>query len=312
MNQRSFKVVHTPEGRANLHIWRTGQSYARQKSAVYLKEWTNLYFSVLPQPPAEPVYYCDVRKGLPFLDGTFDAVFALHIIEHLTPDEGKSFATEIYRILKPGGQVRISTPDMENICREYILQLETCLADPSPRNIMKYDWIMLELLDQWVRDKAGGLMSETVKNGYFDYAYAKYRYGDVFDEFYQPSSESPAPTPQKSLGQRILSVHPRKLYRFIRNKIIAPFRNNRERKLQSLLGDPRRSLEINKWFYDRLSLKLLLEATGFKNYSIKSYKDSDIPHWERYNLDRSNHGDHAIEPSLYVEAKKIISSALFT
>jgi len=257
---RPIKVVLSPEGRANLHIWRTGQSYARQKSAAYLKEWTNLYFSVLPQPRSEPVYYFDVRKGLPFPDGAFDAVFAVHIIEHLTPAEGKNFAAEIYRVLKPGAHVRISTPDMENICREYVLRLETCLAEPSAGNIMKYDWIMLELLDQWVRDKSCGLMSETVRNGYFDYEYAAYRYGDVFDEFYQPPSDPSVPTPKKNLGQRILSVHPGKLYRFIRNKIIAPFRNNRERKLQDLLRDPRRSLEINKWFYDRLSLKLLLEA----------------------------------------------------
>ena len=303
MPSRPIKIIRNPEGRANLHIWRTGQSYARQKSAVYLKEWTNLYFSVLPQPRSEPVYYGDVRKGLPFSDGTFDAVFALHIIEHLTPDEGKNFAAEIYRVLKPGGHVRISTPDMENICREYIFRLETCLAEPSAGNTMKYDWIMLELLDQWVRDKSGGLMSETIRNGYFDYEYAKYRYGDVFDEFYQSSAESPSPTPKKNLVQKILSAHPKKLYRFIRNKISALFRNNRERKLQDLLLDPRRSLEINKWFYDRLSLKLLLEGAGYKDYSVKSYKDSDIPHWERYNLDQSNHGDHAIEPSIYVEAR---------
>ena len=39
-------------------------------------------------------------------------------------------------------------------------------------------------------------------------------------------------------------------------------------------------------------------------YAVKTYKTSDIDKWERFQLDRSNFGDYAIEPSLYVEAKR--------
>ena len=66
--------------------------------------------------------------------------------------------------------------------------------------------------------------------------------------------------------------------------------------------DPRKTRESNLWTYDRFSLRLLLEGQGFKKFSVKSYAESDIVGWERYQFDRSNHGDHSIEPSVYVEA----------
>jgi hypothetical protein len=56
--------------------------------------------------------------------------------------------------------------------------------------------------------------------------------------------------------------------------------------------------------YDRVSLQLLLEIQGFRNFSVKSHAESDIVGWERYNLDRSNYGDYGIDPSVYVEVKR--------
>jgi hypothetical protein len=92
----SQRITHTPDGRAYLHIWRTGKSYARQKETLYRREWTNVLFSVLPQPSDEAdILYHDVRKSLPFAGETFDAAYALHIIEHLTPAEAGSFVNEL-------------------------------------------------------------------------------------------------------------------------------------------------------------------------------------------------------------------------
>jgi hypothetical protein len=48
------RITLTPNRRAYLHIWRTGESYARQKGALYRREWTNVLFSMLPQPADEP------------------------------------------------------------------------------------------------------------------------------------------------------------------------------------------------------------------------------------------------------------------
>jgi SAM-dependent methyltransferase len=149
---KSARIAYTPDGRAYLHIWRTGQSYEQQKGALYRREWTNVLFSMRPQPPQEhDVRYHDVRKKLLFADNTFDAAYALHIVEHLTPAEATIFAKELYRLLKPGGIVRISTPDLEDICRSYLRQLEECRRDSSDRNMVRYRWAVIEPIWRCVR-----------------------------------------------------------------------------------------------------------------------------------------------------------------
>ena len=303
----SIKIQKTSDGRSNLHIWRTGQSYYKQKSALFLKEWTNVMFSPLPYPSGGDISYYDIRQPLPFADNTFDAVYAFHIIEHLTPLEANRFVAEIHRILKPIGICRLSTPDLENICREYVKNLQRCLSDPSAQNLLRYDWNMLELYDQLVREKSGGMMSEAVRDGYYDPQYAQERYGDVFAEFYAPPSSgknksqaSPSARIKNFFGQspkQQLS----QLYWKIENFL---FRLLRNFKSWTMKGDPCQTMEANKWFYDRLSLKLLMEKRGLEGVEQKTFFESDIPHWEKYNFDKSNFGHHAVEPSLYMEGRQ--------
>lgn len=53
----------------------------------------------------------DLSEGpLPFQDGTFEAVFAGEIIEHLV--DTASFVAELRRVLKPGGIAVITTPNL--------------------------------------------------------------------------------------------------------------------------------------------------------------------------------------------------------
>lgn len=49
---------------------------------------------------------------LPFADGAVDEVFAEHFIEHVTPRTGTSICAEFRRVLRPGGVLRMSTPDL--------------------------------------------------------------------------------------------------------------------------------------------------------------------------------------------------------
>ena len=53
---------------------------------------------------------------LPFRDGVFDRVFALNVFEHLS--EPKRAATEIFRVLKPGGTVAIHTAFLQALHEE--------------------------------------------------------------------------------------------------------------------------------------------------------------------------------------------------
>jgi len=299
----SRPLAKTRNGRTNLHVWRTGVSYEKQKGAIYRGEWNNILFSRLPQPAEESnVLYFDVRRPLPYPDRTFDAVFLLHVVEHLTPEEGESLLREVYRILKPTGIARVSTPDLEDICRAYLKCLEEHDREPAQANLIRYEWSVLELLDQFVRERSGGLMVEYVKNGRYEPSYAKERYRDVFDEFYAgPPAEAGA---KKTFAQRLRQLTFKSFVKGVRRRLREIPGKPHYTPEQKLLSDPYRSGELNRWLYDFLSLGLLLQETGFERISRKTFATSDIPHWDRFDLDRSNFGDHPIEPSLYMEAFK--------
>ena len=49
-------------------------------------------------------------KALDYKDATFDLVIAREVIEHVPPEEVKQFLDEICRVLKPGGNVLLTTP----------------------------------------------------------------------------------------------------------------------------------------------------------------------------------------------------------
>jgi len=55
----------------------------------------------------------DARKILPFKDNSFDYIFGEHFIEHLEKDDGFLFFSEARRVLKEGGVLRLSTPNLD-------------------------------------------------------------------------------------------------------------------------------------------------------------------------------------------------------
>lgn len=75
------------------------------------------FINVDIEPNADVVV--DVTKGLPFENSTVDGIFSEHFIEHLSLDEACFFLRECRRVLKPGGVVRLATPDLEEIINFY-------------------------------------------------------------------------------------------------------------------------------------------------------------------------------------------------
>lgn len=65
--------------------------------------------------PLPGVIHLDAARPFPLPDRSFDYVFAEHVIEHLTRERGAAMLAECRRVLKPGGRVRIATPDLERI-----------------------------------------------------------------------------------------------------------------------------------------------------------------------------------------------------
>jgi ubiquinone/menaquinone biosynthesis C-methylase UbiE len=73
----------------------------------------------------QDVHRHDVKKGLPFVDGSVSCVYSSHTFEHFTWPEALAVARECLRVLQPDGVLRIVVPDLRLIVRDY-------LADSDP------------------------------------------------------------------------------------------------------------------------------------------------------------------------------------
>lgn len=56
---------------------------------------------------------------LPFQNDSQKLIFTAHLIEHLSQDSLHRLLSECYRILQPGGQIRIEAPDAEKLVNMY-------------------------------------------------------------------------------------------------------------------------------------------------------------------------------------------------
>lgn len=63
-------------------------------------------------PTKAEIIPIDATQPLPFADDSFAYVFAEHMIEHIDYSDGRNLMREIHRVLRPGGVIRIATPDL--------------------------------------------------------------------------------------------------------------------------------------------------------------------------------------------------------
>jgi predicted SAM-dependent methyltransferase len=77
--------------------------------------WVNV--DIARGPQVDIVW--DLRRGLPFRDGSCAAIFSEHVIEHLSKEDGELFLKECYRTLQSGGVLRVSTPDAGRYLHSY-------------------------------------------------------------------------------------------------------------------------------------------------------------------------------------------------
>lgn len=80
-----------------------------------LPGWINLDIEARPG-----VVQHDLTKPLPYPAGVADYVYSEHFIEHITYAEAASLLRDIRRVLKPGGTLRLSTPDLVFLIQKYL------------------------------------------------------------------------------------------------------------------------------------------------------------------------------------------------
>lgn len=266
------------------------------------------------------VKFIDLRKSLPFKNESIDCIYNSHVLEHFEKYKAKYFLQEIYRVLKPGGIIRVVVPDLEKICREYLNQLDQAVSGGITSSD-KYEWMMLELLDQMVRTKSGGLMVDFLKsNGVRNKDFIIDRCGEYIGNLINQMENKNVPieTLKKVRNDSNFNIFNilLSLIKNIGNKPVRAYRIDqiKNKLLKKLMGVELYALfevakfrekgEIHQWMYDHFSLKQLLLNVGFIDPKIMKPYESRIPLWETYNLDCNLEHKIYKNDSLIIEAIK--------
>lgn len=266
----------------------------------YHPDWINIDIS--PQGPE--VMQHDLSRGIPLPDASCDVVYHTAVLEHMRRSDAAAFLVECHRVLKPGGILRVGVPDLEKICQLYLSRLAVAL-DGDEAAVHDYDWIMLELYDQTVREKSGGGMLDYLRqNPLPNETFVYERIGEEGRQLVK------ALQGQDSPSRRSLQAFLSRLRRGLRSLPGVAKR----RIPQWLLGaDAKRALEIGRfrlagevhqWMYDRYSLARLLSLTGFRDPQLQDAKTSRIPNWTNFNLDTLPDGQVIKPDLLFMEAIK--------
>ena len=81
----------------------------------YLPGWINVDANMFT---GKCDVWADFSRDLPFRDGTIDALYSHHVVEHL-PDLDRHFA-EACRCLKSGGVYRVGGPSGDNAIKKFV------------------------------------------------------------------------------------------------------------------------------------------------------------------------------------------------
>jgi predicted SAM-dependent methyltransferase len=241
-------------------------------------DWVNVDFH-----STEPgVISHNLNQGIPFEDNSFDVVYHSHLLEHFPKSHAPVFLKECYRVLRISGTIRVAVPDLEQIVRWYLKLFEQSLNGNEEAQ-KKYEWIMIELFDQMVRNCSGGEMLKYWSREYIP-----------AEDFVIERVGSEA---KNSISQIIKLKSEWKM-----NDSCTNADNENTNPLS--IGAFRLSGEVHQWMYDRYSLGKLLDQAGFQNIKVCRANESRIPDFHSYLLDIEADGSVRKPDSLFMEARK--------
>jgi cephalosporin hydroxylase/predicted SAM-dependent methyltransferase len=235
------------------------------------RDWLNV--DMAPSNPT--VITHNLLEPLPLDDGTCSAVYSSHVLEHIPKDKAPAFIAECFRVLVPGGVLRIVVPDLETIARLYLKNLDAADAG-DPEAAKRHEWMIIELVDQLARHRSGGEMLRYWKQ---------------------------QPMPAEDFVMERMGQEAEKSVSTFRAAPKGEVREETALTPESV-GKFRMRGEVHQWMYDRLSLSKLLEEAGFAEVAKCTATGSGISGWANYQLDSDESGRVRKPDSLFVEARK--------
>jgi len=94
-------------------------------SSARIDGWINV--DLLGDPEGVAIRF-DGAKPWPLPDGCAEAVNSEHFLEHLAHDDAPKYFAQAFRVLRPGGVIRTSTPDLEGLVAVYASRDDVALA----------------------------------------------------------------------------------------------------------------------------------------------------------------------------------------
>jgi predicted SAM-dependent methyltransferase len=110
------RLARAPAARRSIHAYLDSHPARRLQlgcGANLLPGWLNTDRGA----HAAGATYLDAARPFPLPGESFDHVFCEHLIEHLDREGGAAMLGECGRVLRPGGRIRVSTPDLAVIAR---------------------------------------------------------------------------------------------------------------------------------------------------------------------------------------------------
>ncbi len=251
-------------------------------------------------PYGKDVIRCNFLNGIPLQSNQFDLVYHSHVLEHFSKKDGENFIKECYRILNVGGVIRIAMPNLEEIAKQYLSNIEKGLNAADEDADKDYDWIMLEMYDQTVRNNPGGLMLDYLTQE--NMSNAKYVYGRIGDDAkkWRKSTDDEEKVMSRGVGSitKRLLKKPSLIFEAFKIVYLRLVLSNKG-YLNYKIGKFRNGGEIHQWMYDRYSLTRLLKNIGFNDITLRTATTSFIKEWSSFKLDNPNE-----TASIFIEAVK--------
>jgi SAM-dependent methyltransferase len=109
----------------------------------------------------------NMRYPLPFDDDQLDVVYHSHFLEHIDREFAGPILKECYRVLKPGGIIRIVVPDLEQLINQYINTIKNVEID-NKELFEQHEAAIVQLFEQMVRKEGAGTKSQKTIVRFFE------------------------------------------------------------------------------------------------------------------------------------------------